>query len=322
MSGGFVLSKGIMDNYIQLVERIASAAHVEKDEIERKVEAKRAKLSGLVSKEGAAQIVAAELGINFDKERLKISELVQGMKRANIVGKIIETFPIISFNKNGKEGKVARVTVADDSSNTKVVLWDTHHISLVEGGELKEGDVIEVSNASVRNGELHLSSFSDIKKSSERIDAVVTKKPLMMKKLQDVKPGESLKTRALIVQTFDPRYFEVCPQCGKKVAEDQCINHGKVKPLQRALLNLVLDDGTESLRAVIFGEHIYKLGLTQEEVFSLERFSEKKHSLLGEERFFVGNVRNNALFNTMEFSVDHIEDVNVDLLIHELEAKQ
>ncbi|MBX4211915.1 hypothetical protein KW787_00465 [Candidatus Pacearchaeota archaeon] len=310
-----------MDNYLQLVERIASASHLTADEIERKVEAKRAKLSGLVSKEGAAQIVAAELGINFDKERMKISELVQGMKRANIVGKVIEVLPVISFNKNGKEGKVSRMTVADESSNTKVVLWDTHHISLVEQGELKEGDVIEVSNASVRNGELHLSSFSDLKKSKESISVVVTKKPTLSKKLKDVKPGENLKTRALIVQAFDPRYFEVCPQCGKKVAEDQCINHGKVKPAQRALLNLILDDGTEALRAVIFGEHIYKLGLTPEEVFSLERFAEKKSSLLGEERFFVGNVRNNALFNTIEFTVDNIEDVNVDLLIHELEQK-
>ena len=44
-----------------------------------------------VKKEGAAQIVAAELGINFDKERLKISELVQGMKRANVLGKVVET---------------------------------------------------------------------------------------------------------------------------------------------------------------------------------------------------------------------------------------
>src|SRR3990167_6750409 len=96
-----------MDNYTQLVEKISSLAKVTSDEIERKVEAKRAKLSGLVSKEGAAQIVAAELGINFEKERMKISELVLGMRKANILGKIIEIFPVREFNKNGREGKVA-----------------------------------------------------------------------------------------------------------------------------------------------------------------------------------------------------------------------
>ena len=92
-----------MDNYSQLVERISLAAKLPKEDIERKVEAKRAKLSGLVSKEGAAQIVAAELGINFDKERMKITELVQGMKKANVIGKILEVLSIRSYNKNGRD---------------------------------------------------------------------------------------------------------------------------------------------------------------------------------------------------------------------------
>ena len=72
------------DNYKKLLERISTSADVPVEELERKVEGKRAKLSGLISKEGAAQIIAAELGISFDNERMKISELVQGMKKANV----------------------------------------------------------------------------------------------------------------------------------------------------------------------------------------------------------------------------------------------
>src|SRR3989338_3855869 len=155
------------DNYEQLVLRISESAKISVDDIERRVEAKRAKLSGLVSKEGAAQIVAAELGINFDQERMKISELVHGMRRANVIGKILNISPVREYNKNGREGKVCNVTIADESSNTKAVLWDLHHIDLVQKGKLKIGDVIELSNANVRNGELHLGSFSDIKKSKE-----------------------------------------------------------------------------------------------------------------------------------------------------------
>ena len=98
-----------MDNYSQLVERISKASGLSTEEIERKVEAKRAKLSGLVSKEGAAQIVAAELGINFEKERMKISELVQGMRRANILGKVIEISPVRSYTKGEREGKVCNL---------------------------------------------------------------------------------------------------------------------------------------------------------------------------------------------------------------------
>lgn len=310
-----------MDNYEQLINRISNSAGLAGDEIERRVEAKRAKLSGLVSKEGAAQIVAAELGLNLDRERLKISELVHGMKRANVVGKIVEIFPIREFNKNGREGKVANLLIADDSSNTRVVLWDSNHIDLIEQGKLKKGDVIEVSNAGVRNRELHLSSFSDIKKSSEKFDKVIEEKVYGDKNLIDARQGDILKIRAFIVQSFEPRYFEVCPECGKKAVENKCVSHGDIKPEKRALLNIFLDDGSEVLRAVLFGEQINKLGLSDEEIFSLEKFEAKKMELLGDEKIFSGNVRNNKLYNTTEFIIEDVSDVNVDELVKSLEAK-
>ena len=74
-----------MDNYNVLVEKISNLSKLSKEDIERKIEAKRAKLSGLVSKEGAAQIVAAELGINFDMERMKIADDTISCKIAVIV---------------------------------------------------------------------------------------------------------------------------------------------------------------------------------------------------------------------------------------------
>lgn len=311
------------DNYTQLISRISNASGLAAEEIERRIEAKRAKLSGLVSKEGAAQIVAAELGINFDQERMKISELVHGMRRANIIGKILEIYPVREYKKNGREGKVCNLLVGDESSTVKVVLWDTHHISLIETTKLNKGDVVEVSNANVRNGELQLSSFSDIKKSKEKLGDVVTSKAFTNKKIINAKPGDTLKTRAIIVNVFEPRYFEVCPECGKRAIEGECVGgHGKVQPKKRALINLILDDGSETIRCVLFGEMINKLGLTDEEIFSLEQFAIKKPSLLGEEKLFSGSIRANTLYNTVEFNVENIEDVNPQELIKELETKK
>src|SRR3989344_5402329 len=311
-----------MDNYQQLITRISESAKLSIEEIERKIAAKRAKLSDLVSKEGAAQIVAAELGINFDQERMKISELVHGMRRANVIGKIIEVYPIREYNKNGKEGKVCNLLVADESSNTRAVLWDTHHISLVETEKLKIGDVVEITNAGVRNGEIHLSSFSDIKKSKEILKEVMAEKVFSERKIKEIKPGERLKTRAIIVQVFDPRYFEVCPKCGKKVSEGKCTGeHGQIEGKKRALLNLVLDDGTETIRSVLFGEQINKLGLSDEEIFSIEQFSVKKSSILGEEKIFSGMVKTNALYNTSELTIENVSDIKIDELIKSLETK-
>ncbi|MEK6850717.1 MAG: hypothetical protein AABX85_04030 [Nanoarchaeota archaeon] len=310
-----------MDNYVQLVERISQASKLPREDIERKVEAKRAKLSGLVSKEGAAQIVAAELGINFDREKMKISELVQGMKKANVVAKVIDISPIRSYNKSGREGKVVNLTIADKSGNVKTVLWDTNHIYLIEQNKIKKDDIVEISNGQVRNGELHLSSFSDIKLSKEVMEDVVTKKMFSDKKIKDAKAGENLKIRAVIVQVFEPRYFEVCPECGKRVMDNECKIHGKIEPKHRALLNVVLDDGTDSIRSVLFGEIIYQLGLNEEEVFNMDKFLEKKKNILGEEKIFIGSMRMNALFNTAELNIEEVEDVKVDLLLKELEQK-
>ena len=243
------------------------------------------------------------------------------MRRANVIGKILNISPVREYNKNGREGKVCNVTIADESSNTKAVLWDLHHIDLVQKGKLKIGDVIELSNANVRNGELHLGSFSDIKKSKEELKNVIEERVFNTKRLNEVKAGESFVTRAVIVQVFDPRYFEVCPECGKKVVDGKCVNHGEVESKKRALLNIVLDDGSETIRSVLFGEQINKLGLNDGEVFSLDKFHERKQDILGEEKIFFGNIRSNQVFNTNEFNIDKIEDIDPVKLIKELESK-
>jgi len=312
----------VMWNYEKILEKIALASGVEKDEIERKVEAKRAKLSGLISKEGAAQVIAAELGINFDNEKLKIDELLPGMKKVNIVGKIITLFPVREFNKNGREGKVANMVVADETSNIKVVLWDINHIELIEKGQVAEGSVIEISNAGMRDNELHLGSFSEFKKSEEVLENVRSEIFAKEKNILNFRNLENAKTRAFIVQVFDPRFFNVCPECKRKANQEGegfiCSGeHGKVIPEKRALINIVLDDGTESIRSVLFHENISCLGLTDLE--NVETLTKEKQGLLGKEMFFSGAVRKNKLFNNMEFIIDKAEDVDVDALIKELE---
>jgi len=310
-----------MDNYIKLIERIAKAASLSVEEIDRKVEAKRAKLSGLISKEGAAQIIAAELGVNLEKEKLKIGELNQGMKRVHVVGKVMQVFPVRSYNKNGREGKVASLLLADETSNIRVVFWDLNHIKLIEDGTIKVGQTLELSNGVVRNGELHLSSFADVKLSNEEMEEIFAGNPGKAQKLKDAKVGQRIQTRAFIVQAFEPRYFEVCPECGKKVLDSQCLVHGTVEPQRRAVLTLLIDDGTDTLRVAVFGEQINSLGITNEDLFNPEIFQEKKNSILGEEKIFLGVIRTNNFLNALEMSVESIEGVNIEQVIKDLESK-
>src|SRR3989339_983465 len=106
------------DNYEKIVKKVAISSGLDVSEIEKRVEAKRSKLAGLISLEGAAQVVAAELGISFENERSKINDLLPGMRKVNVVGQILNLSPVRSFTtKKGDSGKVANMILADDTSN-------------------------------------------------------------------------------------------------------------------------------------------------------------------------------------------------------------
>ncbi len=305
-----------LQNYERVVEKIAKHSGLTNEDVIRRIEAKRAKLSGLISQEGAAQIVAAELGINFENEKLKIEELLPGMRKISIFGKIIKLFPVRTFKtQKGEEGKVLNFILADETSNIKVVLWDTNHIALVEKGEIVEGDVIEIVNGSMRESEMHLGSFSEFKKSTRQLEAVKTERIAREKTISEFKLGDQLSVRAFIVQAFNPKFFEVNKETGKKLTEEERAQG--VSTDRRALINIVLDDGTETIRAVLFNENLSLIGLKDLE--NSERLSYQMEALLGKEMIFSGNVRKNNFFNNEEFIVDGVKEINLDELISKLE---
>jgi ssDNA-binding replication factor A large subunit len=313
-----------MDNYNALLDRIVSSSGIDLVELERRIDARRAKLSGLISKEGAAQIIAAELGVNFDNVSLKISELIPGMRKANFVGKVVSIFPVREFERNGRHGKVANLIVADESGNVKVVLWDTNHISLIESGEVKQGSTIEILNAAMREGEAHLSGFSEFKVSSKVIGEVKTGRQTQEKTISELQAGQNVKIRGVVVQLFNPRFFNVCPECGKKVIAEvegfSCQEHGKVQPKERALMNFVLDDGTENVRAVLFSEQISKI-IPEDYLKDLDKMNIFREDFLGSEYWLSGSVRKNQLFNSIEIIGSDLEKVSPAEIIALLEKK-
>lgn len=320
MEKGFL----VMKNYELLVDRIAKSAGLEREEVERKVEAKKAKLSGLISKEGAAQIIAAELGISFENEDLKISELMGGLRKVNVIGKIMNIFPVREFEKNDRKGKVANFILADDSGSTRVVLWDTNHIELIENEAIKVGDVVEIRNGSTRESEIHLSSFGELKKSDVVMDEVRNAPAISEVGLDEARQGMSVRARGVIVQVFQPRFYSVCPSCNKKALKNDdesfnCAEHGKVEVEKRAILNFVLDDGSENMRVVMFNDQI-KCLIEPKDLEDEEKAAGFRDDFLGTEIYLSGRVNRNQLFNNLEIVASDVERVDVEALISELNA--
>ncbi len=311
----------IVGNYDQVLQLISRSSGLSIEEIERKIEARRAKLSGLISKEGAAQIVASELGINFEKQKMKICELLTGMKRINVIGKIVKMNRVIEYNKNGRSGKIGSFLLADDTSNIRVVLWDTNHISLLEKGEIAEGDCIEICSGDIRNSELHLTGFADIKKTSSVFEKVQEKAVIHDKKIEDIRINDNISVRAFVVQIFGPTFFYVCPECEKKASsEGVCITHGKIAPKKRAILNFILDDGSGNIRSVLFSEQAAKV-VSAEEMENAEIFMRKREEIIGKEYIIEGACRKNKFSESVELIVHDIKELDLDKIIEELEAK-
>ncbi|GAI94843.1 unnamed protein product, partial [marine sediment metagenome] len=183
--------------------------------------------------------------------------------------------------------------------------------------------VVEIGNGSMRSNEIHLGSFSELKLSKEILENIKTEKVVKRKNIVDFRLSDSASTRAFVVQAFEPKFFTVCPECKKKaVSEGEnfvCQEHGKVVPEKRALINIVLDDGTESIRSVLFHEALPKLGITELE--DTEKLLLQKEGLLGKEMIFLGDVRLNKFFNNPEFVIEDVREINHDDLIAELEKE-
>jgi hypothetical protein len=171
--------------------------------------------------------------------------------------------------------------------------------------------------------EIHLNSFSELKLSDEKIENVNLQKDIpIVKRISEIKVNDRVNVRANVLQMFNISFFYVCPDCNMKVTLEAdravCVRHGNVAPKKRAILNVIIDDGSDNLRATAFNEAIFKLLSTEEDMSKLEDpnfILEKKQELLGTEFMFTGKTRRNVLFNRDEFIINDCEKVDPDSII-------
>ena len=315
----------IKASYEQIIEKISQISGIPVEELKRRVEAKREKLSGLISLEGAAQIVASELGISFENQQFKIAQLLIGMKKINVLGKVIKIDPIRKYRRAGKEGEIATFTLADETASIRVVLWDIKLIELVKNGTIKENSVVFIKGADVRGTtakELHLASNSEIELSNEKMEKVITKEILPLRKIVELKPNDKVAVRGYVVQAFKPALFQVCPECGLKISYESgkafCPRHETVIPKNRLLFTLILDDGSGTIRVLFPHETALKLLKLENEETINDLWLEKKQELLGLLLEVRGRVRKNAVFDRLEIVAEDFSEIKPEKIIEEL----
>ena len=306
--------------YEQIIERIKSEGKISEIEINDKVNEKMKQLSGLISKEGAAHIVANELGIKlFDafSGKLQIKNIVVGLRNVDTVGKVLQVYELREFKTNERQGKVASLVIGDETGTIRAVLWGDQADNIKN---ISQGMVLKIVGGYVRdnNGriELHLNDRSKLILNPEGEIINVKQKASERKSIGQLNENDgSVEILGTIVQIFDPKFFEVCPQCSKRVKNVEgifsCPEHNNVEPDFSYVMNLIIDDGTENIRAVFFREMMGKLIKSDKEKILLyreepEKFEEVKTELLGSIIKLNGRVKKNIFFDRIEIVADDV----------------
>ncbi|MHA1368489.1 MAG: OB-fold nucleic acid binding domain-containing protein [Promethearchaeota archaeon] len=180
-------------NFEDIIKKIVEKTGLSRDEILNRIDEAIQGAGGLITRAGAALILAENLKIDIDlnntlsKDRhienddndgytiLKISDLLDGMKNINIAGRIIRINNPRSFTRNdGRVGKVASLILKDKTGEIRIVLWDKK-VSLIEDGLLKPGEIIGVYNGYIKKGingnlEVNVGNKGMIKANPDNID--------------------------------------------------------------------------------------------------------------------------------------------------------
>ncbi|MDO8511424.1 MAG: OB-fold nucleic acid binding domain-containing protein, partial [Nanoarchaeota archaeon] len=303
----------------EIKQKILDSGKVKSDELEQKLKAKINELSGLISEEGAAHIIANELGVEIvstSQKKLKIKEIYAGMRNVTTAGKVVRKFEVREFSKEDRSGKVCSIVLGDETGTIRTVFWNDQ-VDLLK--EVAEGDVLLVKDAYVKennNGkEIHIGNQGsiEINPEGEKIATVRESSSYERKKIDQLRDGEGgAEIVGTVVQVFDPRFFQVCSECNRKVTESMgtfsCVTHGEVKPSLSYVMNLILDDGTGNIRSVLWkNQAAHLLEKTEEQMAvykeNMSSFEEIKTDLLGEQLKLLGQVKKNEMFSRLEFNV-------------------
>ncbi len=305
-----------------MIKKITDGAGISEQEVNDKIKQKLEQLSGLISKEGAAHIISNELGVKLIPEttgRLEIKNILMGMRDVEVVGKVTHNFGIREFKTDNREGKVANIIIADETGSIRIVCWGDQ---ADKTSDLNPGDIVKISSGYVRSNqernEIHMNDRSVLEKNPEGITIDIGPSAASRKKIEELAENEgNAELLGTIVQVFDPKFFEVCPECNKRAKPTEsgaysCPQHGDVTPNYSYLLTAYLDDGTGNIQAVFFRNLVESLlGKNAEEILSYKdnpsAIEQIKTDLLGNMIKVTGRVNKNTMFERLEFVVQSVD---------------
>jgi replication factor A1 len=234
--------------------------------------------------------------------------------------------------KTGEDVSLLGFTISDDTDGIRVTLW--RNLADKYSKLLSVGQGISLNNVLVK-----FSTFSNRNEISFFEDSTCELKDLEIENLKTIDTNKQdrassflgnytnikainvpgiYELKGFIVKGFNKMtIYEACKNCYKKLENCTCDIGGDSE--FRMIFNLIIDDGTGTIRTAFIGEQAEKLiGVETPKIVQLketpefEKFLESKSSeLLGKDIFIRGRAKYSDFTNQYEISVYDFRDIDI-----------
>ncbi|PIU21752.1 MAG: hypothetical protein COT15_00690 [Candidatus Diapherotrites archaeon CG08_land_8_20_14_0_20_34_12] len=226
-------------NFDSILERILKETGKDKEEILDKIDRKQKKMAGLLSREGAAFMVAKDYGIDLDttSTRVKINELKEGLQNIDVLVRVKQVYTPKKFEKNGKKGMLCNMLVEDETGECRAAAWH-NHVKEIE--DVRKNQILLLKNCyiSVFNEKpsLNIGFSSQIDKKVN--ETILLSESNNLIKLNELKEGlQNVDIIARIITVFPINYFEK-------------------EGVKRGVINFLIGDGTKTIRATAWNDMV------------------------------------------------------------------
>ncbi|SFR32656.1 MULTISPECIES: single-stranded DNA binding protein [Halorubrum] len=135
----------------------------------------------------------------------RVEDLTLGASDVDLVGQVLDTDSIRTFDRDdGSEGRVANLTVGDETGRVRVTLWDDK-ADLAD--EFEPGEVVEVGDGYVRERDGDLELHVGDRGTVERVDEDVEYVPETTD-IADLEIGETVDIGGGVIETDPVRTFD------------------------------------------------------------------------------------------------------------------
>ena len=341
----------------KIIKKICEESSKSEEEIRKSIDEKVEELSGLITKDGAALIIANEFGVKIDPQASKkvvglskISEITQSKVPVSFNSKVIRKYDKNEFGSEENRGSVQSLLVGDETGITKLTFWNDH-LSLLD--EVKEGDILSVENAYTRENkrdpqriDIHYGQYSSLEVNPKDIEVTLKQMnpsdiEFSHKKIEELEDNHrNVKISGIITEFEVPRFYFADPKTFKKVIrdDDKYINPQsgeEVDPIKVPIVNFKMDDGTSNISIVGFRDKAEKVTKSsREDLIDMniddEKFQKIKEKLVGSKVEVGGNVSLSTLTGEKQFLINDvlgiefktIDEISKELVEEEKETKK